>query len=136
MAVVMDSSAATQIAMGSEEGRAMQALILDGEDVFAPDFLQLECANSFWKYVHAGKLDAKEAHGYYSDSVNLVTRFIRSIDLMDEVFATAARLNHPIHDILYLVLARRMAATLMSFDRKLLDLCEREGVDCVAAVEL
>ena len=136
MAVVLDSSAATQIAMGSQEGRAMQALILDDEEVSAPDFLQIECENSFWKYVHVGELSIAEAHDYYCDAVNLVTRYIRQNDLLDEVFTTASKLNHSVYDVVYLVLARRMAATLMSLDRKLLDLCEHAGVDCVAAVEV
>ncbi len=131
MAVVLDASAATQIAIGSEDGLAMQGLFAEGEEILAPDFLQIECANTFWKYVRAGELTKEEALNYYRDSVGLVTRFIRQNDLMDEVLASSAHLNHPVYDVIYLVLARHMAATLMSFDRKLIDLCIKEGIDCV-----
>ena len=136
MAIVLDSSAAAQVAMGSPEGRALQAFLLDEEEVFAPDLLQIECAHVFWKYVHAGTLSIKQAQAYYRDAVSLATRYIRQNDLMDEVLATAARLDHPAYDVLYLVLARRMAAPLMSCDRKLLELCEHEGVDCLPVVNM
>ena len=136
MAVVMDASAAMQIAIGSEDGLAMQSFIMQDEEVFAPDFLQMECANGFWKYVCAKELTVEEAQGYYRDAVGLVTRYVRQNDLMEEVLATAAQLNHPVYDIVYLVLARRLAATLISFDRKLIELCKQQGIACVMPVNL
>ena len=84
MALVIDSSAAIQIAMGSAEGLAMSGMIAKGEEVFAPDFLKLECANGFWRYVRARKLTAKQARALYQDSVSLATRFVRPNDLIDE----------------------------------------------------
>ena len=136
MAVVLDSSVATQIVLGSADGRAMQSFIMEGEEVFAPDLLQIECANGFWKYVHANKLSVAQANEYYQDAIGLVSRYVRQNDLMDEVLATAAKLDHSVYDIIYLVLARRMVATLMTLDRKLIELCKREGVDCVEPIEL
>ena len=136
MAAVIDASAAVQVAIGSVDGCALQQFILEEEDVFAPDFLQIECANVFWKYVHAGKLTAKHARMYYRDAASLVTRYVRQNDLMDEVLAAATRLDHSVYDLIYLVLARRMDATLISLDRRLIDLCESEGVDCVMPVLL
>ena len=46
-------------------------------------------------------------------------------------FSEAVRLNHPVYDMLYFVLARRNAATLFTLDRKLQQLCLDNGVDCV-----
>lgn len=136
MAVVLDASAATQIAMGSESGLALQSFFLYDEEVFAPDFLQLECANAFWKYVRAGELTMQEAQDYFNDSKALVTRFIRQNDLMSEVLLESARLKHPVYDVVYLVLARRLCATLATLDRRLQDLCTQQGIDCIEAAKL
>ncbi len=136
MALVIDSSAAIQIAMGSAEGLAMSGMIAKGEEVFAPDFLKLECANGFWRYVRARKLTAKQARELYQDSVSLATRFVRQNDLIDEALHEAMRLDHPVYDVAYLVLARRLDATLLSLDSRLVNLCIQEGVDCVEPVQL
>ena len=45
--------------------------------------------------------------------------------LQAEALALACRLNHPVYDCLYLALARREAATLISADRRLRTLAER-----------
>jgi len=45
--------------------------------------------------------------------------------LQAEALALAIRLNHPVYDCLYLALARREAATLVSCDQRLLRLAEQ-----------
>jgi predicted nucleic acid-binding protein len=48
-----------------------------------------------------------------------------------EAFAESLRLEHSAYDLLYSTLARRNGATLFTLDRKLIELCRREGVNCV-----
>ena len=43
----------------------------------------------------------------------------------------SVRLEHSSYDLFYLILARREGATLFTIDRKLQDLCARNGVNCV-----
>ena len=45
--------------------------------------------------------------------------------LQAEALALATHLDHPVYDCLYLVLARREVATLLSADQKLLELACR-----------
>ena len=45
--------------------------------------------------------------------------------LQAEALALACHLDHPVYDCLYLALARREAATLVSADRRLNALAER-----------
>ena len=51
--------------------------------------------------------------------------------LMREVVSESVRLGHPVYDIFYFVLARRLGATLFTLDKRLIKLCEQEGVDCI-----
>ena len=134
MALVLDASAAMSIVLGKEEGLALQPLVLEDEEIYAPDLFQVEVANGFWKYVHTGKMDRSTARSYYKAAQSLVNRYVRLDTLVTEALNEAIRLDHPMYDMLYLVLARRLGATLASLDQRLLDLCKEEGVDHIAAV--
>lgn len=131
MAVVMDANVAMSIVREEEEGLAIKGLILEGEEVFAPDLFMIEVASGFWKYVHAGYMEKQLALKYYTAACKLPTRYVRQNDLLDEVLQEAARLDHSVYDIVYLVLARRMCATFASLDQRLIELCIQEGIDCV-----
>ena len=51
--------------------------------------------------------------------------------MLREALIEAIRLDHPVYDLLYLVLARREGATLFTLDQKLQNLCLDNGVNCV-----
>ena len=60
-----------------------------------------------------------------ADDSDLVNRVEPDRQLQAEALALACHLNHPVCDCLYLALARREAATLISTDRRLRNLAER-----------
>jgi predicted nucleic acid-binding protein len=47
----------------------------------------------------------------------------------EEALGEAIRLNHSVYDLLYLTIARRTAATLLTQDKMLKDLALQQGVD-------
>ena len=61
----------------------------------------------------------------------MVDEFCGTKDLLREALIEAIRLDHPVYDLLYLVLARREGATLFTLDQKLQNLCLDNGVNCV-----
>ena len=65
------------------------------------------------------------------ESLALVDEVIPTRSLMREVVSESVRLGHPVYDIFYFVLARRLGATLFTLDKRLVKLCKQEGVDCV-----
>lgn len=71
-------------------------------------------------------------------SYHLLDEFYPLEPLQQEALSEGFRLQHSTHDMFYFVLARRMAATLMTADRRLMELCTCNGVDCIeeAKVEL
>lgn len=80
-----------------------------------------EVANALWRLQRAGQLEAS----------GLQQRLIRAADLVDHIepdrtlLAEATHLDHPVYDCLYLVLARREVASLLSADRRLLELANK-----------
>ena len=134
--VVLDCSAAVAIALNNETGRALRGLMLTGERVVSSQLLQPEACNVMWKYARAGVLPRNEASERLGYVFSLVDEFYGFEDFGQEVFNESCRLGHSSYDVYYFVLARRLGATLFTEDRRLVELCEENGVDCVHIVDL
>lgn len=134
--IVLDCSAAVEIARGTERGRAFRALMLEGEPVMTSGLFRVEVRNAFWKYVHAGLLASHDAEQYVDGALALVDVFVPLCENADEAFAEAVRQDHSVYDMFYLTLVRRSNGTLLSADRRLIALCEDMRLNCVAEAEL
>lgn len=134
--IVLDASAATAIARGSAEGKGLEALVLEGERVIAPDLFHCEMANVAWKYHAAGMMSSSEARFLMDAALDLVDEFCSEAPLAREACAESLRWNHPAYDMFYLVLARRTGATLFTLDKKLMGICRNAGVNCVELATL
>jgi toxin-antitoxin system, toxin component, PIN family len=80
-------------------------------------------------------MNREEAQECFVDSVAYVDKYYSIQELQDEVLSESIRLDHSSYDMFYFVLARRFGATLFTLDRKLIQLCEEQGVQCVAILE-
>ena len=60
-----------------------------------------------------------------NSAVDLVDHIEPDRTLLPEALALATHLDHPVYDCLYLVLARREVALLLSADRRLLELAKK-----------
>jgi predicted nucleic acid-binding protein len=132
--IVLDCSAAMEIVRRTPEGYAFQGLMLEGEEVVVPSLYHAEISNTLWKFVKAGKLTPQQAPEKVAMAQALISRTVPMEDFAVESVLEAARLNHPAYDLFYLILARRTGATLLTMDRKLIQLCEEQGVNYVHPV--
>lgn len=126
--IVLDTSAVIEIVKGSSDGRSLQGLMAPEETCIAPTFICVEMANAVRNLVIREEIDSGNAVDFYHDGLALVDMLWPTEDLLPETLTEALRLNHPIYDIAYLVLARRLNATVFSFDRRLNELCDECGV--------
>lgn len=133
--IVLDASAACDMARQTEDGLVFCSLMLSDEKVISCDLLRAESVSVFRKLCRRGVISAEEAQDCYMDSVSLVDEYYPIEEFQEEVLAESIRLNHSSYDMFYFVLARRFAATLFTLDRKLIKLCEDQGVQCVAILE-
>ena len=134
--IVLDASAAMEIIEGSPEGRGLQSLMFENERVISVDFYTAEMGNvirRMRRYKHFG---ADEANSLMSSALQLVDEIIPLNDLVDEAFQESIRLDHPLYDMLYFVLARRTAGILFTLDRQLIELCADHGVNSIDLVTL
>ena len=141
--IVLDANAAVAMAQGGEAGQALRMLVGNGEAIIAPRCFVTEMGNVAWKYIRIGlhnfirhRVAEEEGIELFQNALDLIDGYADDESLLLEALHEAARNNHPVYDMLYLVLARRNAATLFTFDKKLRAICEANGVNCLGAAGL
>ena len=117
--LVLDASAVVRIIEGSPEALELQEALLAADLVIAPELMLTEVANALWRLQRAGQLEVDRLQELLSRAAALVDHIEPDRTLQREALALATHLDHPVYDCLYLVLARREVATLLTADHKL-----------------
>ena len=113
---------------------AAQPQLLDrlaaATSILAPTLMRVEAANAFWKYQRAGVIDEAQARDRHAEVCLLVHRFVDEQTLFPQALQLAMDQHHPVYHAVYAVTARRHAATLLSFDRRVHGLCSGASIPC------
>ena len=125
LACVLDASAAVRLILGDPTAAPLAQPLREAALVLAPELMLTEVANTLWKLQRAHQLADLDPQQLLADARDLVDRVEPDRHLQAEALALACHLNHPVYDCLYLALARREAATLISADQRLLRLAEQ-----------
>ena len=122
-ACVVDASAMLRLLTAQSEAAQVEAALLEASLVLAPALMLSEVANGLWTLKRAAVLPAgADPQDLLRSATELVDHLEPDHHLQAEALALANRLNHSVYDCLYLALARREAAALLSFDQRLLAL--------------
>ena len=78
-----------------------------------------EVSNALWRLQRAGQLQAESLQQCLSRAAALVDHIEPDRHLQVEALALVCHLDHPVYDCLYLALARREAAILLTADQRL-----------------
>ena len=123
--LVLDASAVVRIIEGAEPSAPFQEAVLKADLVFAPELMLTEVANALWRLQRAGQLEADGLQQRLSRAAELVDVIEPDRHLQAEALALACHLDHPVYDCLYLALARREAALLLTAALRLQQLAAR-----------
>ena len=127
--VVLDASAAVRAVMDSGAQPALLSRVAAATTVIAPTLFRAEVGNALWKYARAGMMPAGDLPGRHQEATSLIDLFVDDAALFPEVLTLAASQNHPVYDALYALTAKRHAAVLLTFDRRLNGLCGNERIE-------
>jgi Predicted nucleic acid-binding protein, contains PIN domain len=119
MIIVLDASAAMEVALNKEYGKQFKELLKKSEIVIAPDTFPSEITNSFWKYSFYSELSPDKCEKGIEYCLDLVDDYINTRTLCREVFSESIKRGHPAYDLFYLVLARRNNASILTRDKKM-----------------
>jgi len=131
MIVVLDASAGIEIALDRPRSEEFTQIVGSADKVVSSELYKAEVANVIWKYVRAGLMPNEMASQKLEQAQDIVDEFIDISENNDEALSESIRIGHPVYDILYLTLARRNGAKLLTVDKKLKAVCEKSGVSVV-----
>ena len=129
MIVVLDSNAAIEIVLKREKGKILWDFVEAAEKTISSEFFRIEVANVIGKYYHGNYLKKADCSKVMELAENLIDEFVPIKDNRLEALNEAIRLNYSAYDMLYLTLARRMGAMLVTLDRPLNVIAQKEGID-------
>ena len=126
--IVLDASAALRLVLGLPEANELATQLERTSVVIVPELYCSEVANALWKYVNAGHFGIDEALARFDEALALADSFVPDRTLTVEALAEAAARQHPVYDLLYIVLARRHGARVLTLDARLSGLAADMGI--------
>lgn len=132
MIFVLDASMAVAMVLGHSTDKKILGKVSSAKWVIAPDLFVAEVSNVFWKYHHFEAMPIRDCEASLQNSLGLVDDLVDSKELYQEAFALACQAAHPVYDALYLALARRHNAYLLTNDKKLVKLAQKNSIRTVA----
>lgn len=129
MILVLDASAAVEIVLQRDSAQRLAKAVREADWVIAPTLFVVEVNNVFWKYQKFVDYPYPDCERDIEQTIALPDQYINEIDLYREAFKLGCTLDHPIYDMLYVVLARRNSARLLTMDKKLIMAARKAGVE-------
>ncbi len=86
---------------------------------FVPDLFWLEVGNALWKGVLKGRIILSRAEKGYSEITDLAIPTVPSFELVPQALQLAVAHSRSVYDSLYVVLALKTSADLITADERL-----------------
>ncbi len=128
MTVVLDASAAVAVVLRRPEANDIELALGEAATVVVPELFVAEVTNVFWKYALHGGLAEQRCFTAVKRCLALSDGVVPTASLWEEALDLAISQRHPVYDCLYLALARRRAARLLTLDRRLAEAAKAVGV--------
>ena len=128
MIMVLDPSAAAEIVLNRPHAKDLAKFLKEAAWVISPQLYAAEITNIFWKYYQFQDLPKDICERGIEKSLELVEELFNVEELCREAFVMACLMKLSVYDMLYLVLARRHDAVLMTLDEKLQHAAKKHSV--------
>ena len=128
MTLVIDASVVVKWFVPEPDSGVADSLIESGEALIAPDIVLIEVANAFSKICQRGEMATDQAAAALTALANGALSLYPSIGLVAAALRLASDLKHPVYDCLYVALAEREGASLVTADERLYGCVEGSGL--------
>jgi predicted nucleic acid-binding protein len=120
--IVVDASTAVKWFLPEAGSEEAERLLTGSRKLLAPDLIRIEVAGALVRRVCLGELTVEQARLLVAAWLRAITASavtpVPAEDDMEQAVELALRLGHPLADCLYLALAMRLDAPLVTADRK------------------
>jgi predicted nucleic acid-binding protein len=118
---VLDASVAVKAYLEETGAEAATELLAGPAKLLAPELIRLEVAGALCRRVRRGELEAGEAEDRCQHWLAALAKGLFTLtldkDVLPEAVALSTKLKHPVQDCLYLAVAIRSNAPLITADR-------------------
>jgi len=112
--------------------RALRGLAKKGERVLGPRLLLEEVANALLTGVRRGRWDGAAADRAFVELQELPVELVDTTSDLDQAWELSRRYDeHPVYDLLYVAVSRRLDERLLTADRRLVDRIGGRGIELV-----
>jgi predicted nucleic acid-binding protein len=119
--MVLDANVAVKTYLEEAGAEAATDLLTGPTKLLAPELIRLEVAGALCRRVRMGELQPGEAEERCQHWLAELDKGLFAMtpdrELLPEAIALSTKLNHPLHDCLYLAVAIRAHAPLVTADR-------------------
>ena len=118
MKIVPDASVAVKWVVAEEDTPAARQMLTDANELHAPRLLAAEVANALWSKVRQGIIAPSDAVALISAVTGQPLNWADDESVAADALGIALTLDRPIYDCMYLALARRIGAVLVTADAR------------------
>ena len=136
MRLVVDASVAVKWLVEEEHSDAADRLLDGNHELFAPRLMASEVGNALWRKVRMGELERSRAGALAAAISEMAVRWTEDEEVGPDAVRLSLALNRPVYDCVYLALAHRLGATLVTADVRFVNaLAETEHGATVVALD-
>ena len=116
MRLVVDASVAVKWLVAEDGSDIAREIAASGEDLHVPRLMASEVANALWRKARAGEIARAELAAMLPLVPEMPVRWSADETVCADAVRLALALDHPVYDCVYLALAHRMDAILVTAD--------------------
>ncbi len=118
MRFVVDASVAVKLLVDEPDSDAARGLAASGRELHAPRLMASEVANALWRKARAGQIERADAGAALAWLPDMPVRWNDDETVSADALRLALALDHAVYDCVYLALAHRIGATVVTADRR------------------
>ncbi len=116
MHFVVDASVAVKRLVVEDDADVAQELVTSGEELHAPRLMASEVANALWRKARAGEIERRAAGILLANVPDMPVRWGADETVSADAVRLALALDRSIYDCVYLALAHRIGAVMLTAD--------------------
>ena len=116
MRFVVDASVAVKWLVVEEDADIAQGLAMSGHELHAPRLMASEVANALWRKARMGEIERRTAGILLANVPDMPVRWGADEIISADALRLALAFDRPIYDCVYLALAHRVGAVMLTAD--------------------
>lgn len=119
--LIIDASTAVKWFLPERDADRARSLLDSKHRLIAPDLLWIEVASVVWKVARRGAISDDEAQQIIADAAAFPVETVESFPLLPEALRIATEADRTVYDSLYVALAAREGAAMVTADERLVN---------------